>query len=291
MSLSSPHEVLSQINNISHGPDVQSTDVTDKKSQRPRPKKPIIIKFVLPIDQTWTIERIATEQPPSTWERVFDASKNEIKDISEMLNDVSPDRYLSTPEGPAAFFPLKRDIFRAFDLTPINCVKAVIVGQDPYPQQLSNGLPRAVGLSFSVRRNDGIPSSLRNIYNELENSIPGFIRPSHGDLTEWALQGILMLNMSLTVFPGQPDSHSHLWMGFIINVLKALAECRPDTIYILLGKNAQRLQKYIGDRAVVVTAPHPSGLSRGFVGSGVFKQVNDILKERNKSQINWQITN
>lgn len=276
---------------------VNSTDNTSSGDLCPN--KPVAclhrtfpkLKVVSPINQSWTIEQIATQRPSPSWEKVFAASSEELKDISDILADEDKNRPVTqTSEGPVSFYPLKKDIFHALDLTPLSCVRVLLLGQDPYPQlNKDNGLPRAMGLSFSVQKNDSVPSSLRNIYTELERSIPGFTRPHHGDLTEWALRGVLLLNVCLTVRPGEPASHGQIWMGFVITILKALAECRPNTIYILLGRNSQRLQKFL-EKATVITAPHPSGMSHGFIGSGVFKQVNDILRKRGEQPIDWQIS-
>lgn len=249
-------------------------------SQKPQIK----LRIVSSIDESWTIERIATERTPYSWENVFEDAKPELHDISEILE--------AQQKNFGSFFPLKKNIFRAFELTPMKSVRVVIVGQDPYHQvNPHTGLPRAQGLSFSVSRDDDIPSSLRNIYQELQNTVPGFVKPSHGDLTHWTRQGVLMLNMCLTVRANQPGSHGDIWMGFIEKVLKALAEHRPNTIYILWGTQAQKLQKYIGDRSIILTATHPSGLSasRGFFGCNHFNKVNEILMKRGESPIDWRL--
>src|SRR5437868_1742015 len=139
------------------------------------------------IDQSWSILKIATEMKPSTWEDVFDDAIAELKDVSELIEGY---------EKESAIYPNKSDIFAAFNITPLPHVKVVIVGQDPYHQGINiNGvpLPRAVGLSFSVRKEDTIPSSLKNIFIELQNTVANFKQPEYGDLKEWAKQGVLML--------------------------------------------------------------------------------------------------
>lgn len=243
------------------------------------PEPPIIS----PVDQSWNILDIATKCPPRTWEAVFNFAKAELKDVSDILSD--------DEKMYGGFYPLKKDIFKAFELTPLPSVKVVLIGQDPYPQTLGNGFPRAQGLSFSVSQDDQIPSSLNNMYTELEKTVSGFKRPWHGDLTNWAKQGVLLLNNCLTVRPGKPDSHGKIWMGFISRVLAALAENCPYAVYILLGKNAQNMRKYIHDRAPIVEAVHPSGLSanRGFFGSNIFNKTNELLKKNGQPEINWQI--
>jgi len=184
-----------------------------------------------PVDQNWSIERITTETPPVTWESVFEDAKHELHDVSLVLDE--QEKMYGT------YYPLKRDIFAAFNYTPLNNVKVVILGQDPYHQSVNiNGktLPRSVGLSFSVRQEDSIPSSLRNIYTELADTVRGFRIPDHGDLREWARQGVLLLNTCLTVRPGQPGSHGDIWLGFINKVFKAIAVTNPYCIFMLWGR-------------------------------------------------------
>lgn len=256
----------------------QKTDDQNQHSVMPK------LRIVPPIDETWTIMKIAKERCPYNWESVFNDADPELHDISDILE--------MQQKTFGSFYPLKKNIFRAFELTPMNTVRVVIVGQDPYHQvNPSSGLPRAQGLSFSISRDDTIPSSLRNIYQELQNTVPGFVTPSHGDLTSWARQGILMLNMCLTVRANQAGSHGDVWMGFIEKTLKALAEHKPNTIYILWGAQAQKLQKYIGDRSIILTAAHPSGFSasRGFFGCNHFNKVNEILMQRKESSIHWNL--
>lgn len=247
-----------------------------------RPK--LRLKIVPEITQNWTIEQIAQERTPVGWEYVFKEAAPELHDISEIIENKERDG-----EG---VFPLKKDIFKAFELTPLDKVRCVIIGQDPYFQTVdATGLPRAQGLSFSVSKEDTIPSSLNNIFTELENTVPGFHRPRYGDLTNWARQGVLLLNMSLTVKPGKAGSHGEIWMGFISKVLYALAQARPNAVYLLLGQQAQKLQKYISDRAPIVTAAHPSGLSakKGFFGANVFNKVNQLLIKSGQTPINWNL--
>jgi uracil-DNA glycosylase len=251
----------------------------------PARQRRVTLQIVEEIDESWSIVDIVQRRPPSSWEKVFEDAYPELKDVSDILQEQEL-KY-------GSFYPLKKDIFRALELTPLHAVRILIIGQDPYFQTLPDGLPRAQGLSFSVRRDDAIPSSLKNIYRELVGSIKGFVPPSHGDLREWAYQGVLLLNMCLTVRAGQPGSHGDIWMGFIVKVLKALDEIRPRCIYILLGQQAQKLRKYIGDKAIVLTASHPSGLSadRGFIGSGIFRQCNEELVKLGEEPINWSLSN
>ena len=194
------------------------------------------------------------------------------------------------------YYPLKKDIFAAFNYTPLNNLKVILVGQDPYHQAIidSQGLsvPRAVGLSFSVRREDSIPSSLKNIYIELANTVRNFTVPDHGDLKQWSRQGILLINSCLTVKPRAAGSHGDIWLGFINKVFKAIAVANPQCIYVLWGKDAQKLKPIINDKGVIFESSHPSGLSatRGFFGCNHFNLINNTLLKQNKVGINWRIS-
>jgi uracil-DNA glycosylase len=240
-----------------------------------------------PVDQTWSIERIADEAPSRTWEKVFKDAMPELHDVSTVLDD--QERLYGQ------YYPWKQDIFAAFNYTPLPNVKVVIIGQDPYHQTIViNGaaMPRAVGLSFSVRQEDSIPSSLQNIYTELANTVRGFVRPDHGDLREWARQGVLLLNTCLTVRPGMAGSHDQIWLGFMKKVFTAITTVNPNCIYMLWGREAQKLHHLLGDRNIVLEAAHPSGLSarRGFFGCNHFNLANEALIRQGKVGINWRIS-
>lgn len=239
------------------------------------------------IDQSWSIEKITTEQPPYTWEEVFKDAYYELRDTS---NDL-----IKYEQNFGQFYPLKEDLFNAFRYTQLHNVKVVIIGQDPYPQTIivnGKSVPRAIGLSFSVRREDIIPSSLKNIYKELENSVRGWVRPNHGDLKEWTSQGVLLLNTCLTVRPGQPGSHGkHLWMGLMNKVFRAIATVNPNCIYMLWGQHARDLKPLLGEKSIILEAAHPSGLSaEGFLGCNHFNLANDFLLKQGKTPINWKIS-
>ena len=182
--------------------------------------------------------------------------------------------------------PAGNHILRAFT-QPLNDVRVVIVGQDPYPTP-----GHAVGLSFSVARDvRPIPRSLTNIYTELTADL-GVAAPSNGDLTPWTTQGVLLLNRVLTVQQGQPGSHrGHGWEGFTEAALTAIA-ARPDqpVVAILWGKDAQTASGLFDD-APVIASPHPSPMSadRGFFGSRPFSRANEMLEDLGAEPIDWSL--
>ncbi|MDQ0160676.1 uracil-DNA glycosylase [Alkalibacillus salilacus] len=183
-------------------------------------------------------------------------------------------------------YPPYLQIFRAFELTPFANVKVVLLGQDPYHQP-----NQANGLSFSVPKGQAFPPSLRNINKELWNDL-GCELP-HGDLTQWAEEGVLMLNTSLTVKQGEANSHRGLgWHSFTNYVITQLSESHPHLVFVLWGKQAYQKAQLIQARHTIVHAPHPSPLSayRGFFGSQPFSQVNHALKIHQQTPIDWCLT-
>lgn len=185
-------------------------------------------------------------------------------------------------------YPPKADIFNAFRFTPLEQVKVVILGQDPY-----HGPNQAHGLCFSVKSPCPPPPSLQNIFIELTNSVPGFIAPSHGNLTHWANQGVLLLNTVLTVERGQAHSHAHLgWERFTDAVIRGISTHCHGVIFLLWGSHAGKKAGLIdGSRHQVLRAPHPSPLSahKGFFGCNHFAKVNDMLRHQGKSAIDWRL--
>ncbi|MBQ4888778.1 uracil-DNA glycosylase [Shewanella sp. MMG014] len=185
-------------------------------------------------------------------------------------------------------YPADEDVYRAFELTPLSDVKVVILGQDPY-----HGADQAHGLCFSVQRGIKTPPSLVNIYKELQQDINGFVTPDHGDLSEWAKQGVLMLNTVLTVEEGKAHSHSKAgWETFTDKVMQTLNDKGEPIVFILWGAHAIKKGKLItAKQHHVLTGPHPSPLSayRGFFGSGHFSKTNQLLTELGQTPIDWQV--
>ena len=193
-----------------------------------------------------------------------------------------------------AIFPPSHLIFEAFNKTPFDKVKVVILGQDPYPQVNSyTGEPVATGLSFSTRRGDTIPKSLQNIYKLLSNTIPGYVMPSHGDLTSWAQQGVLLLNATLTVEANKAGSHQKRgWEIFTDAAIKAVSDFKSGVVFILWGRFAQEKERLIDtSKHYIIKSAHPSPFSAhsGFFGSRPFSKTNEFLKKQNLQPIDWQI--
>jgi len=184
-------------------------------------------------------------------------------------------------------FPRGSEYFRALDLTPLDDVRVVILGQDPY-----HGEGQAHGLCFSVRPGVRIPPSLVNIYKELQDDL-GIPPARHGFLEHWARQGVLLLNSVLTVEMGRAASHQGQgWERFTDAVIRAVNEQEKPVVFILWGSYAQRKAAFVDrSRHLVLRSPHPSPLSahNGFFGSRPFSKANDFLEKHGRGRIDWQL--
>ncbi len=185
-------------------------------------------------------------------------------------------------------YPKKENIFNALKFTSYKDVKVLLLGQDPY-----HGFGQAHGLAFSVQKGVDKPPSLKNIFKELKADL-GIDAPSHGSLTSWANQGIMLLNTVLTVREGEPNSHKNFgWTIFTDKIISLLNDREEPVIFLLWGKNAiDKLPLVTNHHHFVLTAPHPSPLSasRGFLGCRHFSKVNEILKRLGKEPIRWEIS-
>lgn len=194
--------------------------------------------------------------------------------------------------------PHKDDIFRALQLCPLDRVKVLIMGQDPYHTPGA-----ADGLAFSTR-SSRIQPSLTNIFNEIKRSIKGFKIPKHGDLTAWEEQGVLLLNACLTVTAGKAESHYiskgknklSIWSGFMEIILEAISKSNRGLIVLLWGENARNMKKYLKSTSPdnILESSHPSPFSYNktnapFAGNNHFKLVNEMLEDRGEEPIDWQI--
>ena len=195
-------------------------------------------------------------------------------------------KLIQNQNGKVIIFPPHNFIFRALDLVSFEDAKVLILGQDPY-----HSFGQANGLSFSVNKEIPIPPSLKNIFLELKNDLNIPISP-HGDLTYWAQQKVLLLNSSLTVEMGKPNSHSKLgWSKLTDKIINQLSK-RGDMIFVLWGKSAKKKYTLIDQRNnKILETSHPSPFSanRGFFGCKHFSKINNILKREGADEIDWQL--
>lgn len=211
---------------------------------------------------------------------------NVLKDEFKQDYFIKLKAFLTEEKTKYRLFPAGSQIFEAFNLTPFDKVKVVILGQDPY-----HGAGQAHGLSFSVP--DGVrpPPSLVNIFKELQDDV-GIEMPKTGNLTPWAKQGVLLLNATLTVREGQAGSHHNKgWEHFTDAVIQKLSDEKTGLIFLLWGNYAKQKGELIDkQKHHVLTAAHPSPLARGaFFGCKHFSKTNEILKKEHKTPIDWQL--
>ena len=186
-------------------------------------------------------------------------------------------------------FPPGGLIFNALDSTPLERVKVVIIGQDPY-----HGPGQAHGLCFSVQPGVPVPPSLQNIFKELKRDL-NIDPPNHGCLQHWAEQGVLLLNTSLTVEQGKAGSHASAgWQPFTDKVIEVVSRERPHLVFLLWGAHAQSKERLIDPtKHLILRSPHPSPLSahRGFIGNGHFGRTNKFLEQHGLGTVDWALPN
>ncbi|WP_299547893.1 uracil-DNA glycosylase [uncultured Helicobacter sp.] len=194
--------------------------------------------------------------------------------------------YISAKSKGAVIYPPANLTFNAFNSTPFEKVKVVLLGQDPY-----HNPKEAMGLSFSVPHGVRIPPSLRNIYKELEADL-GILQSKSGDLSAWAREGVLLLNSILSVEAHKPASHQHFgWQKFTDSVIATLSKKRNGIVFLLWGNYAKSKKPLIDvDKHCVLEAAHPSPLARsGFLGCRHFSKTNAYLQSVGKTPINWNL--
>ena len=195
--------------------------------------------------------------------------------------------YLIALKSGAVIYPPAKLIFNAFNLTPLNSLKIVLLGQDPYHQP-----HQAMGLSFSVPANVPLPPSLRNIFKELHSDL-GISPNASGDLSKWARQGVLLLNSVLSVEAGKPASHANFgWQDFTDAVISKLSREKEGLIFLLWGNFARAKKALINtQRHFILEAAHPSPLARvGFLGCKHFSKSNELLQRLGKTPIEWDLS-
>lgn len=227
-----------------------------------------------------TLIRTINPQIEESWKNVLNDEFN--KEYFIKLKE-----YLVEEKKKYTVYPPGSQIFAAFNHTPFNSVKVVILGQDPY-----HGPGQAHGLCFSVPKGIPAPPSLQNIFKELNNDL-GLPIPNHGNLEKWAKQGVLLLNATLTVRANQAGSHQNKgWETFTDAAIKALSEHHKGLVFILWGNYAQAKTRIIdASKHFILTAPHPSPLSasRGFFGCKHFSKTNRLLTSIGKDPIDWAL--
>ncbi|MCG7331942.1 uracil-DNA glycosylase [Salinicoccus roseus] len=211
------------------------------------------------------------------WEDVFQSIKEET-DFSG-LESTLEEKY-----GSGEVFPPREQIYTAFELTPFENVRVVILGQDPY-----HGKGQSHGLAFSVNDGVKIPPSLRNMYKELESDLG--IKRTTGSLKDWAKEGVLLLNTVLTVDANQANSHRGLgWEPFTDGIISHVSDNLEHVVFILWGKPAQKKEKLIdASKHCIIKSTHPSPLSahRGFFGTRPFSRANDYLEAHGRKTVDW----
>ena len=205
----------------------------------------------------------------------------------------SDERYLKIREflkkeySTHVVYPDMYDLYNCFRFTPLENVKAVILGQDPYHEP-----GQAHGLCFSVKPGVPLPPSLKNIYKEIKDDL-GITEPNCGDLTKWAREGVLLLNTTLTVREHEANSHANCgWAWFTDGVIKIVSEKCNNVVFILWGRNARSKEPLIDrQKHLVLQSAHPSPFSAnyGFFGSKPFSKTNDYLSAHGKEPIDWQL--
>lgn len=253
----------------------------------PPPQNQIIMVLQRNILPSTTIEEIALQMTPCGWIETFQKASDELSHISRIIHSLN--RELA---------PSKENIFRAFDLCPLSKVKLVILGQNPYDTHI-NGVPIANGLAFSTSKGIPIGDSCRNIFREIQNEYGDFRMPTHGDLSSWAKQGVLLLNSYLTVPLNSPNDCHIVWESFIGRVFEAITFENPNCVFLLLGAKAQKWQNKLSNKSVKLMATHPSPNSAyrssrdspAFIGCGHFQKINSQLSLLGKIPINWNSVN
>jgi len=225
---------------------------------------------------------IITDYLPQKWTHILKhvIDSNRFQDLI---------KWLDLEMAHEVVFPPTANIFTAYSTNPIENIKVVIIGQDPY-----HGINQAHGLSFSVLKGDKQPPSLRNIFKELESDL-GFPAPPKnvGNLTYWSNQGVFLLNSVLTVTESKPNSHKNKgWEEFTDATIQAISKHHKNVVFILWGGFAQKKSKFIDQtKHLIIATPHPSplGAYRGFWDSKPFSKTNTYLVDTNQTPIDWQI--
>ena len=240
----------------------------------------IFLKFTFIYRKLAAMSQVTDVKIEATWKDALqeEFQKPYFSEIKRFLVQAKQNGKTIYPPGPL--------IFNAFNSTPLDKVKVVIIGQDPY-----HGPGQAMGLSFSVPKNVAIPASLKNIYKEINRDL-GIEIPKHGDLSHWAEQGVFLLNAMLTVEARQAGSHKKIgWQTFTDAVIKTISDRCEGVVFMLWGNFAKNKKGLIDEmKHYVLESVHPSPLAgNGFQGCGHFSKANELLKNQGKKTIDWSV--
>lgn len=230
------------------------------------------------------LEDLFVKLIPVQWAELLDIYEEELRAAGHVLN-----RLIQRKGHNLAPHPW--NIFRAFILTPWISVKVVIIGQDPYYLE-DGGEPSATGCCFECAAGMPMRQSLQTIFLRLANTVDGFVMPKNGDLTKWAVQGVLLMNAALTTNLGTANAHAEIWKFFSVRVMQFLAERRKNIVYILWGSFAQSLKRFIDDKQnLILEASHPAarGDSNTFRKCDHFNEANAYLQSKNITTIDWRL--
>lgn len=238
-----------------------------------------ISKDLLTLKST-NLKDMIIETIPLSWQSLFNELYQDFLKINQILEGKYQDHII--------IFPEIHNILNIFyDLQPKN-IKVLILGQDPYYTLDHQGYPYAHGYAFSTLSSE-IPSSLQNIMIEIKHEYPDLQLSGKGNLLPWVKQGVFLLNSALTVEMDQPGSHIDIWQPIINRIINYISIVNPKCVFLLLGSHARNKKNYINKNCLIITAPHPSmrSVNKGFLGCNCFIKINDILKKRKDTEINW----
>jgi len=283
-----PKEHSKKITKLKTLNDIQKEDYTEYKKITKKVAHLNLVQYIAvasaihsnSIEEDWDLIKIVNEECPASWKEAFELGFKDLLAVNDVLIDEINAGKMICPE--------KANIFRAFELCPLNNVKVVILGQDPYHAIYQNK-PVANGLSFSTNRDYKIQPSLRNIYKLLSKTIKGFEMPTHGDLTYWAEQGVLLMNTALTTVKHKAGAHTEFWDGFTTQIINVINKVKPECVYMLWGNHAIKMKKYIFHNEFVLEANHPSPMVRNsdFQKCDHFRRANTLLKASGQKEIDW----
>ena len=240
---------------------------------------------------------VATYSTDFSWRSLLLTAKPEIDHIEKMLVKAQSEEMGSVmaPET-WLYYPPRQQVFRSLQYTPLDQVKVIILGMDPYPGRNADGTSEACGIAFSCEQS--VPASLKNIFLEIKRDYPDFVLPTVGDLRKWCQQGVLLMNASFTFLPiGDQTAQrrqQQLWLQLVHRIMGDVTTQQKNLAICLWGRDAQRYNDYVSGSHLILTASHPSPRSfastdEPFKGCSHFKKINDHLEKHGKAPIDWSL--